>query len=189
MKTLILASSSPYRRQLLGRLQLPFTAVSPAIDETPEPGEAPAALAERLARAKASRVAEGREGALVVAADTVVILDDRSLGKPVDAAEIRAFLRALAGRRHHVVTGHCLRLGAAEERATVTTEVWLRSLSEGEIERFVARGAGLDKAGGYAIQDVGAALVDRLEGCYTNVVGMSLPAVVAAAARLGVALV
>lgn len=186
---IVLASSSPRRRDLLGALGVRFEVVPADVDESPRDGEAPDEMALRLAAAKAARVAADRPDSLVIAADTVVILGDRSLGKPRDADENRAFLRDLAGRAHRVATGHCLRLGVASEAALVTTEVTLRELGDGEIDRFVGRGAGLDKAGGYAIQDLGAALVDRLDGCYTNVVGMSLPTVVAAAARLGVDLV
>ena len=185
----LLASASPRRKSLLEALGLAFEVVPADIDETPEADEPPERMAARLAQSKARTVAHRHPGALVIAADTVVILDGRSLGKPRDRAENRAFLQALAGRPHRVATGHCLCLGGDTESVTVTTEVTLRALNDAEIERFVARGAGLDKAGGYAIQDLGAALVDRLNGCYTNVVGMSLPAVVAAAARLGAPLV
>ena len=185
----VLASASPRRKELLGALGVRFEVMPADVDETPHEGEAPTTTATRLAEAKARRVADGAPEALVIAADTVVVQGARALGKPRDEEENRSFLRALSGRPHRVVTGHCLRLGSASDTVAVTTEVVLRRLTEGEIDRFVGRGAGLDKAGGYAIQDVGAALVDRLDGCYTNVVGMSLPAVVAAAARLGVVLV
>lgn len=186
---IVLASASPRRKELLEALGVPFEVMPADVDETPREGEAPGTMATRLAGAKARRVAGGAPEALVIAADTVVVLDGRALGKPRDAEENRSFLRALAGRPHRVVTGHCLRLGGTTETVAVATEVVLRRLTDGEIDRFVGRGAGLDKAGGYAIQDTGAALVDRLDGCYTNVVGMSLPAVVAAADRLGVGLV
>lgn len=187
--TIILASSSPRRRDLLDALGASFEVRAADVDETPRPGEAPDAMVLRLARDKALRIAADRSEALVVAADTAVVLDGHLLGKPRDEEQNRDFLLRLAGRPHRVVTGHCLRWEGREETAVVVTQVTLRRLGGAEIERFVARGAGLDKAGGYAIQDVGAALVGEVEGCYTNVVGMSLPAVVAAADRLGVALV
>ncbi len=185
----LLASSSPRRRELLAALGLAFEVRPAGVDETPRPGEAPEATAARLAAAKADAVAGGRPDALVIAADTVVIHGGEALGKPRDADENRCFLRRLAGVPHLVVTAHALRLGEREASASVASEVRLRELADAEIERWVASGAGLDKAGGYAIQDLGAALVAEISGCYSNVVGLSLPAVVDAAARLGVRLV
>jgi len=185
----LLASGSPRRRELLAALGVPFEARPADVDESPRVDEPPLTTAQRLAAAKADVVASGRPDAMVLAADTVVILDGRALGKPRDDDENRRFLHALAGVRHTVVTAHHLRWGERREVASVATEVRLRELGEAEIERWVRSGAGLDKAGGYAIQDVGAALVADLDGCYTNVVGLSLPAVVTAARRLGVALV
>lgn len=187
--SILLASASPRRRLLLEAIGASFTVVPADVDETPEEGEAADAMVARLARAKARSIARGRESQLVIAADTAVVLDGVPLGKPRDAGENRRFLRRLAGRRHRVVSGHCLVLNGEEESTVVVTQVALRALGDAEIERFVERGAGLDKAGGYAIQDVGAALVGEVDGCYTNVVGMSVPAVVASAERLGVALV
>ncbi|MDZ7800106.1 MAG: Maf family protein [Trueperaceae bacterium] len=185
----VLASASPRRRELLASLGVTFEVVRPAVDEHPLAGEGPAELAVRLARAKAAGAAEEAPAALVIAADTVVALGDEPLGKPRDAEENRTYLRRLAGVRHVVVTGHCLRLGGREETVAVRTAVTMRVLSEAEIELYLASGDGLDKAGGYAIQNDGGALVGRIEGCYTNVVGLSLPAVVEVAARLGVPLV
>lgn len=185
----VLASGSPRRRALLASIGVTFEVVRPEVREHPLAGEGPAELAVRLARAKAADAAEAAPAALVIAADTVVALGDEPLGKPRDAAENRTYLRRLAGVRHMVVTGHCLRLGRREETVAVRTAVTMRALSEAEIERYLASGDGLDKAGGYAIQNDGGALVGRIEGCYTNVVGLSLPAVVEVAARLGVPLV
>lgn len=186
---LVLASGSPRRRELLAALGATFDVRPPDVDETPLAGEAPEAMAERLAQAKAAAVAAEHPTALVLAADTVVVADGRSLGKPRDAEENRAFLRALSGRWHDVVTAHRLALEGDAASAVVTTRVRLRTLSASEIERWVRSGSGLDKAGGYAIQDVGAALVAELRGCYSNVVGLSVPAVVREASRLGVRLV
>jgi septum formation protein len=186
---LLLASASPRRRALLAALGARFEVVPADVDEDAGPGEAPEATAARLAAAKAAAVAERRPEARVLAADTVVILDGASLGKPRDAAENRAFLRRLAGVPHTVVTAHVLRGPEGAAAASVATEVRLRRLRDHEIERWARSGEGLDKAGGYAIQDLGAALVDEVHGCYSNVVGLSLPAVVALAAQLGVDLV
>jgi len=186
---LVLASASPRRRVLLAALGADFEVRPADVDETLAPGEDPAAAAERLAAAKAAAVAAARPEACVLAADTMVIESGEALGKPRDDAETRRFLRRLAGVPHTVVTAHVLRSPEGEATARVATEVRLRALSDAEIERWVESGAGLDKAGGYAIQDVGAALVDEIHGCYSNVVGLSLPAVLALAARLGVELV
>lgn len=185
----VLASASPRRRELLTALGVTFEVVKPAVDERRHPDEGPEELAVRLARAKAADVARRADASLVIAADTVVTLNDEVLGKPRDADELRAFLWRLAGVRHVVVTGHCLRVGGREEAAAVRTSVTMRNIEEAEIERYVARGDGMDMAGGYAIQAAGGALVARVEGCYTNVVGLSLPAVTEVAARLGVPLV
>ncbi|MEX2501211.1 MAG: Maf family protein [Trueperaceae bacterium] len=185
----VLASSSPRRRDLLTALGVRFETRPADVDETPRPGEAPEALASRLATAKAEAVARERPHALVLAADTVVVLDGRALGKPRNEDENRRFLRRLAGVPHHVVTAHHLVLAGASAHRSVVTDVRLRTLHDQEIERYVARGAGLDKAGGYAIQDHGAALVGDVHGCYSNVIGLSLPAVHDAAAQLGVRLV
>jgi septum formation protein len=164
--------------------------VRPAdVDETPGAHEAPETMARRLAAAKAAAVAAELGGALVLAADTVVVLDGESLGKPHDVEENQRFLERLAGRWHQVITAHHLIRGSHERAVAVTTEVRLRALGAHEIASWAASGAGLDKAGGYAIQDLGAALVADVRGCYTNVVGLSLPAVVREAARLGVELV
>lgn len=186
---LVLASASPRRRALLAALGVDFEVRPADVDETLAPGEDPAAAAERLAAAKAGVVAAARPEARVLAADTVVIESGEALGKPRDDAETRRFLGRLAGVPHTVVTAHVLRCPEGEAAARVATEVRLRALSGAEIERWVESGAGLDKAGGYAIQDLGAALVDEIHGCYSNVVGLSLPAVLALAARLGVELV
>ncbi len=186
----VLASASPRRRDLLAALGVRFEVRPADVDETPRPNEDPRALAARLAAAKARAVAQelARElaaDALIVAADTVVTVDGDALGKPRDAAENRSFLRRLAGRPHRVHTAHHLVRGERRLARTVTTEVVLRTLSDDEIERWVAGGAGADKAGGYAIQDHGAVLVGEIRGCYSNVIGLSLPALVAAAAELG----
>jgi septum formation protein len=186
---LILASGSPRRRELLEGLGLRFTVTPADVDESPLPAETPEGLVHRLAAAKAAAVASSHRNALVIAADTVVVVDGRVLGKPRDAAENRAYLRDLTGRRHTVLTGHALALGDRCEVEVCRTEVLFRDLDPDEIERYVASGEGLDKAGGYGIQGLGAALVPRVEGCYFNVVGLSLATVVAAARRLGVALV
>ena len=204
----VLASASPRRRDLLAALGVPALVRSADVDESALENEAPEELVARLARAKAEAVAArleaGRRGpgdgnggtelgpaespALVIAADTVVVLDDEVLGKPVDVAESRAFVGRLAGRSHVVLTGHCLRLGTARAERVQRTVVTFRQLDADEIERYVASREGDDKAGAYAIQGRGAGLVERVEGCYSNVVGLSLPTVISLARSLGVSL-
>ncbi|MEX2543361.1 MAG: Maf family protein [Trueperaceae bacterium] len=185
----VLASGSPRRRELLEALGLVFEVRPAEIDETPQPAEEPRRLVERLSASKAAHVAQSRPEALVVAADTVVVRHGVILGKPKDATENRRFLELLAGGDHDVFTGHCLRLGDRVASTVCRTRVSFRELSGPEMDRYVATGEGLDKAGGYAIQGHGAALVPRLDGCYFNVVGLSLAAVVELAADLGAVLV
>lgn len=189
MRSIVLASASPRRRELLASLGLTFTVEPADVDEAVLPGERPEHLVSRLATAKAEALADRHPEALVIAADTTVVVEGQVINKPTDAAENAAFLRLLSGRTHDVYTGHALRLGAASEGGVVRTRVRFRRLTDGEIDRYVRSGEGLDKAGGYAIQGLGAAHVAEVEGSYTNVVGLSLPAVVEAARRLGVELV
>jgi septum formation protein len=188
---LVLASASPRRRELLAGLGLTFEIDVPDVDETQLDGEAPEAMVVRLAAAKARAVAVRRdpERPLVIAADTTVVIDGEAIAKPRDVAEAAAFVARLAGRTHTVHTGHALRLGDREVLALRTTLVRVRRLDASEVQAYAATGEGLDKAGGYAIQGIGATLIDGIEGCYGAVVGLSLPAVVLAARELGVRLV
>ncbi len=174
---LILASASPRRRQLLAQIGVTPDTVAPAdIDETPRPRETPRAYALRLARTKAQVAAARVEaaGALVLAADTVVALGRRILGKPRDAAEAERFLDLLSGRRHRVVTAVALLRGGREWRRAVETSVKMKRLSAQERAEYLACGEWRGKAGGYAIQGVGAALIPEINGSYTNVVGLPL---------------
>jgi septum formation protein len=183
----ILASSSPRRRTLLATLGIPFEVIPSGIDEPLLPGVAPADLAVRLALAKARDVA-GRAGpAVVLGADTLVVLDGRALGKPESRADARAMLAALAGRTHEVVTAVAvIGLDAAAHVATVASRVVMRAYSPAEIEAYVATGESDDKAGGYAVQGDGGHLVARVEGCYTNVVGLPVGAVTRLLRKAGV---
>ena len=169
----VLASESPRRRELLRRIWGEFEVVPSGLDETLEPGPLASAvvgLALRKAVAVARRVGRG----VVVAADTVVVIDDEVLGKPTGPAEARAMLTRLRGRQHEVLTGVGL-VDAASGRAVATavvSRVLMAVYSEATIEAYVASGAPLDKAGAYAIQDLQGALVDAVVGSYTNVVGL-----------------
>jgi len=173
---IILASRSPRRRELLAQVGLAF-AVAPAdVDETVRPGESPDAYAERLALEKARAAAKGREKGTVIAADTIVVADGAIFGKPADENEARRMLHVLSGRRHEVLTALAV-LDVSTERTSVrtsVTQVWFRDLSEREIDAYIATGEPLDKAGAYGIQERGALLVERIEGCYSNVVGLPL---------------
>src|SRR5262252_6158601 len=173
---LILASASPRRRELLTRLAIPFTVIPANIDESPLPNELPRAYTMRVAHTKAQHIAQQFPTAVVLGADSVVVLDQQILGKPRDLADARHMLTRLSGRQHHVLTGvavihqaqHFVRLDA------VSTLVHFRPLSPSDIEPYLATGEPLDKAGAYAIQGAGAAFVAAWDGCYTNVVGLPL---------------
>jgi septum formation protein len=183
---IVLASASPRRRDLLGLVGVPFR-VSPAdVDERPRPSESAQALAARLARSKALAV-PAEDGELVLAADTVVVLDGAVFGKPAGADEAVAMLRRLRGRQHEVYTAIALRdaRGRLVERGTSST-VWLQPLNDDEIAAYVASGDPLDKAGAYAVQSCAFRLVERLSGCYANVVGLPLCTTGEALAALGV---
>ena len=177
-RVLVLASGSPRRRQLLRGLGLDPRVRPVDIDETPEPGEQAVAYVLRLAAAKArARAAQdgddgGRE--LILAADTVVAVDGDLLGKPADARGARDMLRRLSGRGHQVSTGVAV-LDPGADR--LLTAVVFAELSDREIAWYVASGEPMDKAGAYAVQGLAALFVERLEGNYSNVVGLPLPAV------------
>lgn len=187
--TLVLASSSPRRRELLAALGIPFTIVTPPVYEAELTlkmiGASPQGLALALARAKAEHT-PALADAVVLAADTVVALEGQVFGKPADAGEARAMLRALRGREHLVVSAIAVRAGGRITADHAAIRVWMRPYGDEEIERFIASGVPFDKAGAYAIQDRSFALVERYEGCYCGVVGLPLrrAAALLAAARL-----
>lgn len=182
---LVLASASPRRREFLARLGLSFDVVPSALDESLPAGLDARAAAERLALAKAWAVAAGIRPprgarAVVLGADTLVILGARLFGKPASPAEARAMLMALRGRAHEVVTGVAVVEvpTGREATATVVSRVVMRRYAPGEVAAYLATGEPHDKAGAYAVQGKGGRLVARVEGCYTNVVGLPLEATV-----------
>ncbi|MBI2940515.1 MAG: septum formation protein Maf [Chloroflexi bacterium] len=185
---LVLASASPRRRAILSLLGLPFEVRPAEVPEQALPGESPEMTAERLAQEKAEAVARTLKSGIVVAADTVVILDGEALGKPRDARDARAMLRRLRGRWHTVTTGVAVVDAATRRRASTTraTRVLMRDYSPEEVERSISSGEPLDKAGAYAIQDPTFAPVARIEGCYLNVVGLPLCATEALLESIGV---
>jgi len=183
MRTIILASASPRRHALLKRLSLPFQVRIAEVDEQPLPGEIPEQTVRRLSRLKATVVARGLSGAsdagdecVIIAADTLVVLDGQVLGKPRDADEALAILRRLQGRAHQVVSGLTVLETPANRMltATVTSVVWMRDYAEAEIAAYVATGDPLDKAGAYAVQHGDFRPVERVDGCPLNVMGLAL---------------
>jgi len=182
---IVLASSSPRRRELLTLIGLAHEVVPADIDETPFPAEEPAAHAERLAREKAMVVGGAHPEALIVAADTIVVLDGDILGKPRDAAAAARVLRRLAARTHTVVTAMACTLNGRLVGTVEQVAVTFRALSEAEIADYVATGEPLDKAGSYGIQGFGATIVRRIDGDYFAVMGLSLVRLVVLFAELG----
>lgn len=177
---LVLGSASPRRRDLLAQIGVVPDAVAPAdIDETPLKGERPRVYVERLARDKNAAVAAGispsaEQGGLVLTADTIVSAGRRILGKPVDALEAAQFLLLLSGRRHRVTTSVCVSDGDVSRQRTVETRVKFKRLSDAELSAYLRSGEWQGKAGGYAIQGIGAAFIPEINGSYTNVVGLPL---------------
>jgi len=169
---LVLASASPRRRDLLTLLGLTFDVAPADVDESWRNGEAPAVHAERLARAKAE--ACRRDGAVVIAADTIVVVDGEILGKPRDASEAAVMLRRLQGRDHVVHTAIAVAYGDRIVSGVEATRVWFRPLDGATIAAYVATGEPLDKAGAYGIQGSGAVLVQRIDGDYFTVMGLGL---------------
>jgi septum formation protein len=173
---LILASASPRRRELLAALGLPFTVIAADIDEGIAADESPAEAAIRLARSKAETVARDLKQGHILGADTIVVLDGRILGKPLDANEATHMLRALRDRDHRVITGVALcdvESGRCCSAAPMTS-VRMRNYPDAEIAASIAAGTPFDKAGAYAIQDAALSPVARIDGCYCNVVGLPL---------------
>lgn len=189
MSTLVLASASPRRRELLGLLGVLFEVLPSDVDERRRPGERPVAYVDRLAREKAGRGASLRPGAIVLAADTCVVCEDAILDKPGDDAEAgTAALRRLSGRSHTVLTGVAVSGPRGLGAVTVETMVSFRALSPGEIAWYVALGEGRDKAGGYGIQGHAGLFVKAISGSSSNVVGLPLAETVQLLAEAGLGL-
>ena len=170
---LVLASQSPRRRELLATAGIPFTVRVREVEELRAPDEPPDDYARRLARAKAEAAWENRNE-IVLGADTIVVLDQQVLEKPRDAADARAMLSSLSGREHTVITGICLRHAGGVIVDSTATRVRFMPLTDAEIDDYVASGEPMDKAGAYAIQGLASKFVQRVEGCYFNVIGLPL---------------
>jgi septum formation protein len=173
---LILASASPRRAELLLAAGIPFTTHPVDVDEQPRAGEPPRDYVLRVSTDKA-RACPGPSNAVVLAADTAVVVAAQILGKPVDAADAARMLRLLSGRAHLVLTGVVLRRGDREVAAVEATAVTFAPLTEDDIEWYVATGESSDKAGAYAVQGLASRFVDRIDGSYTNVVGLPVATV------------
>jgi len=169
---LLLASTSPQRRAILHQLGLPFDTVAPRYEEHDPPEADPPQLVSEHARGKAESVAAQADGRPVLGVDTTVVLGGRIYGKPADAGDAERMLEELSGQTHAVVSGLCLLTPAWEVRDTATTLVTFRRLTPRDLASYVAAGEWEGRAGGYAIQGLGATLVERIEGDYLNVVGL-----------------
>jgi septum formation protein len=188
---LILASASPRRQELLGLLALPFEVIPSEVDETVPLGElgeraSPSEVARRLAEVKAADVAARHPDALVLGADTIVVLGDVILGKPVSPEDARRMLALLSGRTHQVITGVALRGARMAVSDAVSTDVTFRELTPHEIDAYVATGEPMDKAGAYALQGRAAVLIGGIRGDYTNVVGLPIPRLAALLRHQGI---
>lgn len=185
--SIVLASASPRRAELLQSAGISFEVVPADIDETALPDEEPIVHVLRLAEGKARAASAMAEGRFFIGADTIVLCNQEIMGKPCDSADAMRMLRSLSGRVHQVITGFAIMersTGRVESRA-VSTDVTFKPLDDVEIEAYVATGCPMDKAGAYAIQGGAAYMVERIDGSYTNVVGLPLCEVVETLKGLG----
>ncbi len=188
MKTIILASASPRRKELLRRIGLEFRVSTAHTDETCGSALSPAACAKAIARHKAQCVAHYHKKDLIIAADTIVVLANKMLGKPADADDAHRMLRRLSGKCHIVITAYTILDAATGKSRTraVESKVWFRKLSENEIEAYIRTGEPFDKAGAYGIQEFGALLVKKIEGDYFNVMGLPIASLAQTLKEFGV---
>jgi len=191
MGRIVLASSSPRRISLLKMLGVTFEPVPASIVEEKREGEEPADFARRIAKEKALQVAERVKPEFVIAADTVVVIDGEVLGKPKDENEARRMLEKLSGRTHKVITAVALYKKESGELLLDHKETLVRFtvLSKAEIDWYIRTGEPMDKAGAYGIQGLGSLFIERIDGCYTNVVGLPLPLLYQLAKRAGLSLI
>lgn len=179
MTDIILASQSPRRKQLLELAEIAFEIRVADIDETPPPGMPGEQVPEHLAREKAAVIAINNPEAIIIAADTIVLLDNEILGKPVNEDDAIAILKKLSGRMHEVVSGVCIQKGSDVHSFSAVTEVYFRSLTEEQIKHYVANYHPYDKAGAYAIQEwIGMVGIEKINGDYYNVMGLPVGQVV-----------
>ena len=187
MPPVVLASSSPRRRELLALIGIPHSVYPANVDETYLEGELPREHAERLARAKAAKVASFEHDSVVIGADTIVVVDDTVLGKPRDQTDAARMLAMLSGRTHIVITAVAVARGDVIVSGLEVVSVTFRDLNSFEIGSYIATGEPMDKAGAYGIQGFGATIVRRVEGDYFAVMGLPLLRLVTLLGRVGVA--
>lgn len=168
----ILSSGSPRRKELLSLLGIPFHIEIPNISEVRHKGEPPRRFCSRISREKASVIAERHRDALVIGADTVVVVDDRILGKPLDEGQAREFLMLLKDRTHDVFTGYTIILGDRARSRVIRTSVRFKAMTDQEISWYIASGEPMDKAGAYALQGIASMFIAGIRGSYTNVIGL-----------------
>lgn len=189
---LVLASASPRRRELLQQIGLEFQVIPSRAEEQILPGETPEEHVIRLSLDKATDVANRDDisGRWFIGSDTIVLCDRQILGKPEDEIHAATMLRQLSGREHQVLSGYAIidRKSGKQHSEAVSTKVWFRQLTESEITSYIATGEPADKAGAYAIQGMGICFVARIEGSYTNVVGLPLCKLTLAMKELGIPL-
>ncbi|HEX8851477.1 MAG TPA: Maf family protein [Gemmatimonadaceae bacterium] len=182
----VLASSSPRRRELLALIGISYEVRPADIDESTRDDESPHDYCERLAREKALAISRDTRDAVVIGSDTTVVVDGQILGKPENADDARRMLRTLSGRSHTVLTGVAVARGERVESGVEEVEVWFRALDDAEIDAYIATGEPMDKAGSYGIQGFGATIVERIEGDYFAVMGLALVRMVRLLAKAGV---
>jgi septum formation protein len=182
---LVLASQSPRRREILRQAGIAFTVRTAPVDETPHDREKPEDYVQRVAEVKALAI-EAAPDEIVLGADTTVVIDGEMLAKPLDEADARRMLGMLSGRRHEVLTGICLRGGGRMVRDWAQTHVWFTSMTPEEIAAYAASGEPLDKAGAYAIQGLASKFIEKIDGCYFNVVGLPVAMVYSYLRRFGI---
>ena len=171
---IILASGSPRRQELFSWLGLDFETMVPEVDESIRNGEDPGEYCSRISRDKADSIGLSYRQALVVAADTIVVISGRILGKPAHAADACSQLKLLQGTMHEVYTGYTITYETRSTTRVIRTRVYFRPMSDGEIRWYISTGEPLDKAGSYGLQGIGSLFVERIEGSYTNVIGLPM---------------
>ncbi len=190
MKKLILASASPRRKQLLKQIGLEFEVLASNIDEKLNPRLKPLHQVEELSRQKAEATAQMKEAknAIIIAADSMVAVADEIMGKPKDVKDAKRMLKKLSGSTHSIVTGFTIMDTATKKKVTksVETKVWFKKLSPQEISVYIKTGEPMDKAGAYAIQEIGAIFIERIEGDYQGAVGLPLFALVKELKKFGI---
>ncbi|MDD4189218.1 MAG: Maf family protein [Eubacteriales bacterium] len=192
MRKIVLASASPRRAALMKQIGIEFEIAIPEINEDLNIDNEPVEVVQKISRSKAEDIAHRTgEDAVIIAADTVVVCDGRILGKPADACEAEEMLRLLEGRKHEVITGFTIIDNSKDKRIITSYEVTgvkMRKLDDIEIQAYLNTGEPFDKAGAYAIQGVGALLVDEIKGCYFNVMGFPLSKIAHVLEGIGISL-